>query len=366
MPNIISLIKGCRRAALAAGLALIPAASAAASNGVALAPYVDCVHFNGDPANPVYTAYFGYNNTGGARFMFPIDGGGDNVVFPGSADGGQPTFYDPGNYPRVFAVDFDGKFIPTLSWTVNGVTVNATANSPACTNGATTPASDLGTTSATLNGVVTPEGEDTTYSFEYGTSASLGTSTRTQDAGLGTQPQLVQSALTGLVPSTEYFFRLDTTSPTTGITHGQIEKFTTPAPAPAPVARPTSIVSAAGADQTTTIRTAFPARLQAKVLDGAGAGVTGAPVIFAAPSAGASARFPGASTMAVVFTDSTGQATAPTLTANATPGTYSVTATVAGVTTPARFPMRNSVVVGRHGHHPRRHPRRDRRSRSTK
>ncbi len=74
MPNLITLIKGCRLAALAAGLALIPAASATASTGVALAPYVGCVHFNGDPANPVYTAYFGYSNTGGARFMFPIDG----------------------------------------------------------------------------------------------------------------------------------------------------------------------------------------------------------------------------------------------------------------------------------------------------
>ncbi len=266
----------------------------------------------------------------------------------------------------MFAADFDGKFIPTLSWTVNGVTVNATANSPACTDGATTPASDLGTTSATLNGVVTPEGEDTTYSFEYGTSDSLGTSTPAQDAGSGTQPQLVQSALAGLMPSTQYFFRLDTTSSTTGTTRGQIETFTTLAPAPAPVAKPASIVPAAGANQTTSIRTTFPARLQAKVLDGAGAGVSGVPVIFAAPSTGASARFPGASTMAVVSTDRTGLATAPTLTANATPGTYSVTAAVAGVTTPARFSLRNSLVVGRHGHHPRRHPRPDHRHRSTK
>jgi hypothetical protein len=131
-----------------------------------------------------------------------------------------------------------------LSWTVNDTTVNATANPPACTDGVTAPASDLGTTSATLNGAVTPQGEDATYGFEYGTSASLGTSTTTQDAGSGTQPQLVQAALTGLAPSTQYFFRLDTTSSTTGTTHGQIEKFTTPAPAPVASAGPASIAPA--------------------------------------------------------------------------------------------------------------------------
>jgi hypothetical protein len=357
MPRTTTLVRGGRLAVLAASLALIPAASATASPGVPLTPFVDCVHFNGDAANPVYTAYFGYNNTGGARFSFPVGGGANNDVFPGSPDGGQPAFFNPGNYPRVFAVDFDGIFIPTLSWTVNDTTVNATANSPACTDGVTTPASDLGTTSATLNGAVTPQGEDATYGFEYGTSASLGTSTTTQDAGSGTQPQLVQAALTGLTPSTQYFFRLDTTSSTTGTTHGQIEKFTTPAPAPAASASPASIAPAAGANQTTAARTTFPTRLQAKVLDAAGGAVSGVPVIFAAPSAGTSARFPGASTMAVVFTDSAGLATAPALTANGTPGTYSVTATAAGVATPARFSLTNATAHLRHGRHPRRRPR---------
>ena len=341
MPNLATLISGCRLAALAAGVALIPAAAATADSGVPLTPFVDCVHFNGDSANPVYTAYFGYNNTSTVPFTFPIGANDDNIVFPGSMYAGQPTVYDVGNYPRVFSVDFDGQFIPTVDWVVNGVTVTARTTSPLCTNGATAPASDLGTSSATLNGVVTPEGQDTTYGFEYGTSASLGTSTMTQDAGSGTQPQLVQAALTGLTPSTQYFYRLDTTSPTTGTSHGQTEKFTTPAPAPA--ASPASVVAAAGANQTTTIRTAFAARLQAKVLDTTGAAVAGVPVIFAAPSAGASARFPGDSTMAVVSTDSAGLATAPALTANLIPGTYSVTAAIAGSGASARFSLTNAL-----------------------
>jgi hypothetical protein len=82
-----------------------------------------------------------------------------------------------------------------------------------------------------LTGVVTPEGQDVTYNFEYGTSPSLGQATPTQDAGAGTQPELVQTTLTGLTPSTQYFFRLDTTSDLSGTTRGEQQSFTTPAAA---------------------------------------------------------------------------------------------------------------------------------------
>lgn len=189
MANMITLIRGLRLATLATGLALISSASAAASPAVPLTPLLDCVHFNGDPANPIYTAYFGYNNTAAVPFNFDV--GANSLVFPGSPNAGQPTAFNPGNYPRVFAVNFDGAFVPTVTWQLNGVTAQASTSSTACANGATTPASDLGNTAATLNGVIAPEGQDTTYGFEYGTSPSLGTSTPTQDAGSGTQPQLV-------------------------------------------------------------------------------------------------------------------------------------------------------------------------------
>ena len=347
MSHMNTLIRGMRLATLAAALALISTASAAASPAVPLTPFLDCVHFNGDSANPIYTAYFGYNNTASVRFTFEV--GDDNFVFPGSTDGGQPTTFNAGNYPRAFAVDFDGAFIPTVTWQLNGATAQADANSPACTNGVTTPASDLGSTSATLNGVITPEGEDTTYSFEYGTSTSLGTSTPTQDAGSGTQPQLVQASLTGLTPSTQYFFRLDTTSALTGTTRGQIEKFTTPAA----VSSPASIVAAAGDNQTTAVGTPFASPLRATVLSAAGGAVSGASVTFTLPSTGASARFPGGSSRTVVSTDSSGVATAPTLTANSNPGTYTASATVAGIATRASFTLTN---VRAHVHH-RRHPR---------
>ena len=218
---------GALVASLVICLTALPGTSAAASPAIPVTPFLDCVQFNGDQAIPVYTAYFGYNNTGPVQFHFAI--GADNNVFPGSIDAGQPTGFNVGNYPRVFPVQFDGNFIREVSWFLNGATAVASASSPACTSGITAAASELGSTSATLNGVVTPDGQDTTYSFEYGTSPSFGTSTPSQDAGSGTQPQLVQTALARLVPSTQYFFRLDTTSALAGTTHGPQQSFTTPA-----------------------------------------------------------------------------------------------------------------------------------------
>lgn len=213
-------------------VALFPSVSAAASAAVPVAPFLDCVRFNGDQANPIYTAYFGYNNTGTVQFNFAV--GDANQVSPGSIDAGQPTAFNVGNYPRSFPVQFDGIFIKDVSWELNGATATASANSPACSSGITAAASGVGSNSATLNGVITPEGEDTTYSFEYGTSQSFGQSTPIQDAGSGTQPQLVQIALTGLMPSTQYFFRLDTTSGLAGTTRGQQQSFTTTPSGPTP------------------------------------------------------------------------------------------------------------------------------------
>src|SRR6185437_11441614 len=219
-------------AALAAGAALVPAVPAHANAPLPLTPFLDCVTSSADPARP-YTAYFGYNNTGPVPLSFPV--GDFNNTFPGSQDSGQPTGYDSGNYPRAFSAVFDGAFIPTLTWELNGIEVSASANSPRCTSGITAPASDLTSTAAMLNGAVVPDGVGTTYSFEYGTSAALGNTTPSQSAGSGTQPTLVQAPLSGLAPGTQYFFRLTSTNTFAGTTHGETRTFTTPtAPAAAP------------------------------------------------------------------------------------------------------------------------------------
>lgn len=121
---------GALVACLTVCLALSPRQSMAASPAIPVTPFLDCVRFNGDQANPIYTAYFGYNNAGTVPFNFAV--GADNGVTPGSIDAGQPTAFNPGNYPRAFPVRFDGIFITQVSWELNGVTATASANSPAC------------------------------------------------------------------------------------------------------------------------------------------------------------------------------------------------------------------------------------------
>jgi hypothetical protein len=67
-------------------------------------------------------------------------------------------------------------------------------------------------------------------------------------------------------------------------------------------------------------------------------------VTFTAPANGASGTFPGSVKTAPAATDASGIATAPAFTANGTVGSYNVTASVAGVGTPASFSLTNTTV----------------------
>ena len=76
---------------------------------------------------------------------------------------------------------------------------------PAVTTGT---ASNLLTTTATLNGTVDPNGSDTTYYFEYGTTMAYGKRTPTEDAGSSTTATQVSAQVGGLKADTAYLFRL--------------------------------------------------------------------------------------------------------------------------------------------------------------
>jgi hypothetical protein len=192
-----------------------------------LTPTLDCVV---QEASGVDVAYFGYTNTGTASISFPI--GDANEVVPGDPNQGQPTTFDVGSFPKAFAVPFDPTITSAVSYLLNGFIVTADSQSPQCASGITTPASGVSATAATLNGVVIPGGIDTTYDFEYGTTTGYGTTTTVTDGGSGAAAELVQAALTGLQPSTTYYYRLDTTAG--GVTiDGPQQTFTTLAP-PAP------------------------------------------------------------------------------------------------------------------------------------
>jgi hypothetical protein len=103
---------------------------------------------------------------------------------------------------------------------------------PAVVTGAPT---NIAPTSATLNGVVTPNGSETAYSFVYGTTRYTA-HTEVASAGDGDAPVAVSADIAGLSPATTYHVRLVAFS-RRGLGFGEDVSFATPAaPIPTPVA----------------------------------------------------------------------------------------------------------------------------------
>jgi hypothetical protein len=102
---------------------------------------------------------------------------------------------------------------------------------------------------------------------------------------------------------------------------------------------PAAIAATSGSGQSTAINTAFTDPLIVTVTDAGGNPVSGVTVTFTAPASGASGVFTGGNTG---VTGPLGRV-AKTFTANSTAGgPYNVTATVAGVATPATFSLTNT------------------------
>src|SRR5205823_8870503 len=102
---------------------------------------------------------------------------------------------------------------------------------------------------------------------------------------------------------------------------------------------PANIVDSAGTPQNATISSAFAVQLQVTVTDSGSNPVSGVTVTFAAPGSGPSGTFAGGANTAT--TNASGVATAAVFTANGAAGSYTVTATVSGVASPANFSMTN-------------------------
>ncbi len=102
----------------------------------------------------------------------------------------------------------------------------------------------------------------------------------------------------------------------------------------------TTIVATAGTPQSAQVNTAFATNLQALVKDALNNPVANVTVTFTAPATGASGTFAGGVNTAI--TNASGVATAAVFTANGTAGLYTVTATGAGITTPAQFALTNT------------------------
>jgi hypothetical protein len=93
----------------------------------------------------------------------------------------------------------------------------------------TRPASGVTTSAARLHGRVDPNGQPTTYYFEFGPTTAYGTRTAVTNAGGGTREFGVGATVNGLAGSTTYHFRLVATN-ATGTTLGADQQFTTGGP----------------------------------------------------------------------------------------------------------------------------------------
>lgn len=132
-----------------------------------------------------------------------------------------------------------GAFESRFTTGTNSSTARPSINSASSAN--------LADTSATLSATVTANGAATTVYFEYGTTASFGGTTASQNIGSGNSPVSVSANLTGLSAGTTYYFRAVATN-SVGATAGNTLTFITSTPLPTVVTTPASFIGAYGAN----------------------------------------------------------------------------------------------------------------------
>ena len=93
---------------------------------------------------------------------------------------------------------------------------------------------------ATFNGTVNPNGSDTHYYFQYGTSTSYGSTTGEVDAGSGTSAVPAGGTATALSPGTTFHYRI-VASNSAGAVYGSDQMLTTPGPVEAVTTAATSV-----------------------------------------------------------------------------------------------------------------------------
>ncbi len=109
--------------------------------------------------------------------------------------------------------------------------------------------SGVSDSAATLYGYVNPNGQETSYAFQYGTTTSYGSQTTLVTAGKGSESMKVSQSISGLSAKTTYHYRIIATNPS-GTMQGEDQTFTTASP-PAPPSSEVPTVNTSGASSVT-------------------------------------------------------------------------------------------------------------------
>lgn len=119
--------------------------------------------------------------------------------------------------------------------------VPALAAAPATTTGDATAITD---TQVSLAGAINPQGQLTSYAFQYGTTTAYGQQTSLTSAGSGTVETPVRADLAGLTAGTTYHYRAIATN-ADGTTVGADRTFRTTGTAPPPPTAPSATTGGA-------------------------------------------------------------------------------------------------------------------------
>lgn len=180
-----------------------------------------------NPNGAITSYWFEYGTTSEGNIRTPaqvLGSGYANIPTPAFITGlTSNTKY----YFRLVAENSFGKVMGTqYAFQTTLAAAPAQGNAPTTRSIA---ASGIGRTTANLNGSVNANSSQTSYWFEYGTSANLGYITSFQSAS-DSSSRNVSVSLSNLSPATKYFFRLNAQNQY-GTVNGAILNFTTNGPA---------------------------------------------------------------------------------------------------------------------------------------
>jgi uncharacterized delta-60 repeat protein len=154
-----------------------------------------------------------------------VDSAGDLVV----AGSNVPAGFAPSGFVARYS-GFGGPASGTRP--CGGVSPAVPSLGPTVTTG---PASGMTTSKAEVSGSANPNGQTTSYHFDYGTSIAYGSQTSAASAGSGSAAIAVSARLSGLASNTTYHYRL-VASNAAGVSHGTDRTFrTSNQPLPRPV-----------------------------------------------------------------------------------------------------------------------------------